>query len=54
MVTVVAKDVGLTNKAGYDVTDGFSGESVMAIHPEDKLKVFVNPNGVVMMKATVS
>lgn len=52
-VSAVAKDIGLTSQGGYGVTNGFTGESVMTVAPDTLLKILVNPNGVVLFKATV-
>lgn len=54
LVSVFGRDIGLTNPDGYDVTDGFTGESLTPAHPDVTLKIIVNPNGVVLFKAVLS
>lgn len=54
LVSVFGRDIGLSNQGGYNVIDGFTGDSVMSAGPDVKLKIVVNPNGVVLFKAVVS
>jgi len=50
-VNVIARDVGLSSASSYSVTDGFNGESIGTFGPDTVIKVIVNPNGVVLIRA---
>ena len=39
-------DIGLTNPAGYDITDVFQKKYIGHLKPSDTLNVAVNPSGV--------
>lgn len=52
LITVKARDIGLTATSGYSLTDAFTGELLVDVKgPDDMLKVLVNPDGVVMFTA---
>lgn len=52
LVSVKARDIGLTATNGYTLTDAFTGQPVVTIPgPDSVLKILVNPNGVVMFTA---
>jgi len=50
--TISMKDLGFTNPEGYLIRDLFAGKDLGFFGPSDKLSLMVNPNGVVIIKAT--
>ncbi|XP_072040644.1 alpha-N-acetylgalactosaminidase-like isoform X3 [Amphiura filiformis] len=51
-VTVVMKALAVSSDTSYEVTDVYAQKSMGVFKPTDSITVYVNPNGVVMLKAT--
>ena len=51
-VAMTFADLGLTHRAGYDVTEQFDGTSLGSYMPNDNFTCYVNPTGVYLIKAT--
>ena len=53
VVSVKLSDLGMKNRAGYNIIEVFDGDFLGKKKPSDVLKVSVNPTGVFFGKATV-
>lgn len=53
-VSITIKELGMTNPAGYHVEDLFASQSYGILFAADRLKVDVNPSGVVMVRCRVA
>ncbi|KAH3781719.1 alpha-N-acetylgalactosaminidase-like [Dreissena polymorpha] len=51
LVSVQAREIGLTATGGYSFTDSFTGQPAGTYGPDDMLKLLINPNGVVLFTA---
>ncbi|XP_047497548.1 alpha-N-acetylgalactosaminidase-like [Penaeus chinensis] len=53
-VTLTLKSLGLTSADGYHVTDLFDNYSLGVVHPDDQVKLHVNPTGVVLLRCLLA
>ncbi|XP_043244616.1 alpha-N-acetylgalactosaminidase-like isoform X3 [Amphibalanus amphitrite] len=51
-VSVTIHELGMLNAAGYRTEDVFAGQSYGVLYPADRLKVDVNPSGVVLVRCS--
>ena len=51
-VSVTIHELGMLNSAGYRTEDVFAGQSYGVLFPADRLKVDVNPSGVVLVRCS--